>query len=32
MPVRLTREMTDTEIEALWMFLQTVPPREFGNR
>jgi mono/diheme cytochrome c family protein len=32
MPVRLTREMTDTEIKALWMFLQTLPPREFGNR
>lgn len=32
MPVRLTREMNDTETRALWMYLRTVPPRAFGSR
>ncbi len=31
MPVRLTREMTDTEIDALWAYLQTVPPQPMGR-
>lgn len=25
-------DMTDEEWEAIWLFLQTLPPREFGNR
>jgi spermidine synthase len=28
----LTREMTDDEIRAIWAYLKTVPPREFGAR
>lgn len=32
MPWRMTREMTDDEIKAVWLFLKTVPPREFGAR
>lgn len=32
MPTKWTREMTDLEIKAVWEFLRTVPPREFGNR
>lgn len=32
MPFRLTREMTDGEIRAVWAYLKTVPPREFGAR
>ena len=32
MPVKWTKEMTDDEIRAVWAFLRTVPPKEFGNR
>ena len=32
MPVKYTTLMTDDEIRALWAYLQTVPPREFGAR
>ncbi len=32
MPWRLTRGMTNEEIEAVWRYLQTVPPRPFGQR
>ena len=32
MPVSATRLMTDDDTRALWMYLQTVPAREFGNR
>jgi mono/diheme cytochrome c family protein len=32
MPFRLTKEMTDDEIHAVWAYLKTVPPREFGAR
>jgi mono/diheme cytochrome c family protein len=32
MPVRATARMTDEEIEAVYKFLKTVPPKEFGNR
>jgi mono/diheme cytochrome c family protein len=32
MPVRFTREMSDLETRAVWMYLQTVPPRAFGSR
>jgi mono/diheme cytochrome c family protein len=31
MPWNLTREMNDVEIRAVWNYLQTVPPRPFGN-
>jgi mono/diheme cytochrome c family protein len=31
MPVRLTKEMSDTEIDALWAYLQTVPPQPMGK-
>ncbi len=32
MPWRLTRGMTDEELQALWGYLQTVPPRPSGQR
>ncbi len=32
MPWPLTREMTDDEIRAVWSYLQTVPPKPYGNR
>jgi mono/diheme cytochrome c family protein len=33
MPYRsLFGEMTDEEWEAIWLYLQTLPPREYGNR
>ena len=32
MPYRYTRFMTDDEIRAVWAYLQTVPPKEFGQR
>ena len=32
MPFRLTKEMTDDEIRAVWAYLKTVPAREFGAR
>ena len=32
MPWRRTKEMTDDEIRAVWLYLKTVPPREFGAR
>lgn len=32
MPWRVFAGMTDDEVTALWNYLQTVPPREFGNR
>src|SRR5215212_7381772 len=31
MPWKLTREMNDVEIGAVWDYLQTVPPKPFGN-
>jgi mono/diheme cytochrome c family protein len=31
MPIRLTREMTDLETKALYMYLRTVPPKPFGG-
>ncbi|HUJ75009.1 MAG TPA: c-type cytochrome [bacterium] len=31
MPWPNLKYMTDTEINALWMYLRTVPPRPFGN-
>lgn len=32
MPVRFTRQMTDEETLALYRYLRTVPPRDFGGR
>ncbi len=32
MPYRFTKDMTDDEIRAVYLFLKTVPAREFGNR
>jgi mono/diheme cytochrome c family protein len=32
MPYRLTKEMSDLELKALYAYLKTVPPKEFGNR
>ena len=32
MPWRWTSEMTDDETRAVWAYLKTVPPREFGAR
>lgn len=32
MPWQTFRHMSDVEMQALWAFLQTVPPIEFGNR
>jgi mono/diheme cytochrome c family protein len=32
MPWRASGRMTDDEIRAVWLFLRSVPPREFGNR
>ena len=32
MPWRLAGQMTDSEIHAVWLFLKSVPAKEFGNR
>jgi mono/diheme cytochrome c family protein len=32
MPIPLTREMTDLETKAIYMYLKTVPPKAFGGR
>jgi mono/diheme cytochrome c family protein len=32
MPYRLTKEMSDEEIRALWIYLRSVPKKEFGAR
>jgi mono/diheme cytochrome c family protein len=32
MPIRLTREMTDQETKAIYMYLRTVPPKPAGAR
>jgi len=32
MPWRILRRMSDEELGALWAYLQSVPPREFGNK
>jgi len=31
MPVRLTKQMNDTEIDAIWAYLKTVPPQPMGK-
>lgn len=32
MPWKVLGQMTDDELKALWLYLQSVPPREQGNR
>lgn len=32
MPYEYTKDLTDDEIRALWLYLQTVPPKAFGGR
>ena len=32
MPYRYTKDMTDDEIRAVWLYLKTVPPKAFGGR
>jgi cytochrome c553 len=32
MPIAWTKDMTDDEIRAVWLYLKTVPPKEFGAR
>jgi hypothetical protein len=32
MPVRMTKQMTDVEIQALWAYLRTVPAKPYGER
>ncbi len=32
MPWRYTKRMTDVEIEATWLYLQSLPPKEFGKQ
>lgn len=32
MPVRFTKEMSDQEIEAVYRYIQSVPPKKFGER
>jgi mono/diheme cytochrome c family protein len=32
MPWQTLRNMTDAELHAIWLYLQSVPAREFGNR
>ncbi len=32
MPWKLTKEMTDVEIKAIYSYLKTVKPKEYGNR
>jgi mono/diheme cytochrome c family protein len=32
MPIRATRQMTDTELKAVYAYLRTLPPKAFGNR
>jgi mono/diheme cytochrome c family protein len=32
MPYRYTKDLNDDELHAIWLYLKTVPPKEFGNR
>lgn len=32
MPYRLFKDMTDVELQAIYAYLQTVPPKPYGNR
>ena len=31
MPWQVLGKMTDGELRAIWLYLQSLPPREFGN-
>ena len=32
MPWKVLGQMTDDELKALWLFLRSAPPKEYGNR
>ena len=32
MPIEATKQMTETEMKAVWNYLRSLPPREFGSR
>jgi len=32
MPWKVLRGMTDAEVHAIWLYLKSVPPKEFGNK
>jgi hypothetical protein len=32
MPWQVFRNMSDDDLHALWLYLQTVPPKAFGNK
>jgi mono/diheme cytochrome c family protein len=32
MPIPMTSKFTDQELEAIWMYLRTLPPRTYGGR
>jgi mono/diheme cytochrome c family protein len=32
MPYKVLGQMTDDELKAVWLYLKSVPPREYGNR
>jgi mono/diheme cytochrome c family protein len=32
MPYKVLGQMTDDELKALWLYLKSMPPREYGNR
>ena len=32
MPWKVLGQMTDDELKALWLYLRSAPPKEYGNR
>ncbi len=32
MPIEATKQMTETEMQAVWNYLRSLPPRDFGSR
>jgi hypothetical protein len=32
MPYSIFVDMTDEELQAIWLYLQSLPPKEYGNR
>jgi hypothetical protein len=32
MPWKIFRGMNDDDLRALWLYLQSVPPKQFGNK
>lgn len=32
MPWQVFRNMSDDDLHSLWLYLQTVPPKAFGNK